>query len=206
MKKNIITLGRQFGSGGKDIGMRLSSLLEMKFYDKEILFKASETSGIDGEFFNKADESTPTGFMGAMSFGFPIANTMFPFNDYLSNESLFSIQSDTILDIANSGNCVLVGRCADYILRGFSNVIKIFVCADMEDRIKRILDLNDSFSREDAAELIITEDKKRAEYYNYYTDKKWGDACSYDIIINSSLLGVEETSLWLKNAIDIANQ
>ena len=191
--KTIITIGRQLGSGGRTIGKKLAERLGIAYYDRELINLASKESGICGEFFEKADEKTSGGLLKAFAMGFSMNSAIFQNNDYLSNESLFQIQSDVIRKVAAEGSCVLVGRCADYILRDESNCLNVFVTARMEDRIKRVLEYNNELKENEVEEFINKEDKSRSAYYNYYTDKVWGAAASYDLCVNSSYYGIKAT-------------
>ncbi|MDY3034024.1 MAG: cytidylate kinase-like family protein [Odoribacter sp.] len=191
--KTIITIGRQLGSGGRTIGKKLAERLGIAYYDRELINLASKESGICGEFFEKADEKTSGGLLKAFAMGFSMNSAIFQNNDYLSNESLFQIQSDVIRKVATEGSCVLVGRCADYILRDESNCLNVFVTARMEDRIKRVLEYNNELKKNEVEEFINKADKSRSAYYNYYTDKVWGAAASYDLCVNSSYYGIEAT-------------
>ena len=197
--KTIITIGRQLGSGGRTIGKKLAERLGIAYYDRELINLASKESGICGEFFEKADEKTSGGLLKAFAMGFSMNSAIFQNNDYLSNESLFQIQSDVIRKVAAEGSCVLVGRCADYILRdkenvySFYNCLNVFVTARMEDRIKRVLEYNNELKENEVEEFINKADKSRSAYYNYYTDKVWGAAASYDLCVNSSYYGIKAT-------------
>ena len=191
--KTIITIGRQLGSGGRTIGKKLAERLGIAYYDRELINLASKESGICGEFFEKADEKTSGGLLKAFAMGFSMNSAIFQNNDYLSNESLFQIQSDVIRKVAAEGSCVLVGRCADYILRDESICLNVFVTARMEDRIKRVLEYNNELKENEVEEFINKADKSRSAYYNYYTDKVWGAAASYDLCVNSSYYGIEAT-------------
>lgn len=199
-KKVIVTIGRQFGSGGRTIGKKLAEQLGIAYYDKELINLASKESGICGEFFEKADEKTSGSLLKALAMGFSMNNAIFQSNDYLSNESLFQIQSDVIRKVASGQSCVLVGRCADYILREDPDCISIFVSASEEDRIRRSAEYNQS-DEKDAEEYMRKADKSRASYYNYYTDKIWGAAESYDLCINSSLYGIDKTVEFIRQFI-----
>ncbi len=195
----IITVGRQFGSGGRTIGKRLADDLGMEFYDKELINLASQESGISGDFFEKADEKHSGTILGAFIGGFSFNNSGFyQSNDFLSGESLFKIQSDVIRKIASEKSCVIVGRCADYILRKDPACIRIFISANERDRIKRIMGYTGA-SESEAKQKMQRADKMRAGYYNYYTDKVWGAAASYDLCINSSIYGEETTLEIIKN-------
>ena len=151
-KKIIITIGRQYGSGGRYVGKKLAEQLGIAFYDKELINLASKESGICGEFFEKADERNSGSLLKALAMGFSMNNAIFQSNDYLSNESLFQIQSDVIRKVAAEQSCILVGRCADYILRDNENCISVFISARMEDRIRR------------AVEYAHIEEKEAEEY------------------------------------------
>ncbi|MDR1610460.1 MAG: cytidylate kinase-like family protein [Candidatus Symbiothrix sp.] len=189
MEKYAITIGRQLGSGGKLIGELLSEKLGIPCYDKELIQLASKDSGLGKEFFEKADEKNSISILGNyISFrsGF-MGNTEV---NYLSNETLFKIQSDVIRNLVEKESCIFVGRCADYILRNHKHCLKIFICADMPDRIQRIC-LNNAISEKEAKILIEQTDKKRASYYNYFSNKTWGFSTSYDVCINSSVFGIE---------------
>ena len=188
----VINIGRQFGSGGRLIGEKLAHQLSFSFYDKESINIASKESGLEKEFFEEADEKKRFGLFG----GFlglrsnPLGDE-FLYN-YLSNETLFKIQSDVIRGLATKHSAVFVGRCADYILRDHPRCVNIFITADHEDRINRVMERQE-LPREKVADLLAKTDKKRAGYYNYYTNKLWGVAESYDLCVNSSLLGIDET-------------
>lgn len=192
-RKVIITIGRQFGSGGRVIGHKLAERLDIAYYDKELITLASKESGICGEFFEKADEKASNSLLKAFTMGFSLNSTIFQNNDYLSNESLFQIQSDVIRKVAAEKSCILVGRCADYILRDNKDCLSVFISASLEDRIRRAMEYNDKLKASDAEEFLRKADKSRASYYNYYTDKTWGAADSYDLCINSSYLGIDKT-------------
>lgn len=192
-RKVIITIGRQFGSGGRVIGHKLAERLGIAYYDKELITLASKESGICGEFFEKADEKASNSLLKAFTMGFSLNSTIFQNNDYLSNESLFQIQSDVIRKVAAEKSCILVGRCADYILRDNKDCLSVFISASLEDRIRRAMEYNDKLKASDAEEFLRKADKSRASYYNYYTDKTWGAADSYDLCINSSYLGINKT-------------
>jgi len=188
-KKYVITIGRQLGSGGKLTGELLSKKLSIPCYDKELIQLASKESGLGKEFFEKADEKSRIPIFGNY-IGFRSGFTGNAEMNYLSNETLFKIQSDVIQNLAEKESCIFVGRCADYILRNHKRCLKIFISADMPDRIQRVCN-NNSISEKEAKVLIEQTDKKRASYYNYFSNKVWGMAASYDICINSSVYGID---------------
>lgn len=193
MKKDyVITIGRQLGSGGRIIGEKLAAQLGISFYDKELIQIASQESGLGKEYFEQADEKKGFSIFGGL---FGLRGTMAdePFSTYyLNNETLFKIQSDVIRKLADKGSCLFVGRCADYVLTENPRCLNIFVSADMNDRIKQIAELQ-KMTTEKAKDYIEKTDKKRAGYYNYFSNKVWGVADSYHLCVNSSVLGIDET-------------
>lgn len=199
----IISLGRQLGSGGKEIGERLSQLLGVTFYDKELIQLAANQSGLCKELFEKADEQTSKGFWGSVfAPGIPLlGDTTSPYMNCLNDDSLFQIQGEVIRQIAQKEPAIFVGRCADYILRNRENTINLFISAPLEFRINRIV-TSTTLSHKEAEELIHKVDKQRSSYYNYYTYKEWGAAASYHLCVDSSLLGVEGTADFLLEFIN----
>lgn len=192
VKRYVITIGRQLGSGGREIGQRLSARLAIAFYDKELIRIASKESGLKEEFFERVDEQKHFSlFPGILGLRTSITDDFFS-NYYLSNESLFRIQSDVMRRLAGEGPCIFVGRCADYVMKEERNCLNVFISADIGDRIRRIADSH-NISEHKAREMIERTDKGRASYYNYFSGKTWGAAGSYHLCINSSLLGIEET-------------
>ena len=190
MENFVITVGRQFGSCGKEIGHALAKRFNIAFYDKELIALASKESGLCQEFFEKADEKNSGNLLQAFAAGFTFGP--FQYNDFLSNDKLFQIQSDVIRKVVNEHSCVIVGRCADYILRDNKRCINIFIHADMEERVKTVMN-RQHIPEQDARELVRKMDKTRPNYYNFYSDKEWGVAASYHLSVDSSLLGVEGT-------------
>jgi len=193
MKRDyVITLGRQLGSGGRIIGEKLADQLGISFYDKELIQIASQESGLGKEFFEQADEKKNYSVFGGL---FGLRGTMADehFSTYyLNNETLFKIQSDVIRRLAEKGSCLFVGRCADYILGGNPRCLNLFISADMNDRVRRIAELQ-KLTAEKARDYIEKADKKRAGYYNYFSNKSWGAADTYHLCVNSSVLGIDET-------------
>ena len=184
----VITIGRQLGSGGKQIGEALSQRLGIPCYDKELIQLASRESGLGKEFFEKMDEKSSYSFFGNL-FGFRSGHV--GDSNYLCNETLFKIQSDVIQQLAEKESCIFIGRCADYILRNHPQLFSVFISARMKDRIERIR-LAQNISEKDAIAVIEQTDKKRAAYYNFYSNKVWGMAASYDLCVNSSVFGIEK--------------
>ena len=189
-QKIVINIGRQFGSGGRIIGEKLSTLMDIPFFDKELILIASQESGLGKEFFENFDEKSSHSIFGGL-FGLrgAFSDEMVP-NNFLNNETLFKIQSDVIRNLAEKQSCIFVGRCADYILRDNKNCLNVFLTADLDDRINRIAE-SKNISKQKAETLIEKSDKKRESFYNYYTDKKWGDSSSYDLCLNTSYFGID---------------
>ena len=191
MKHIIINIGRQLGSGGHDIGRMLALDFQAKYYDRELLNLAAKESGLSEKIFEQNDEKKGF-FRGLLNLGSPHVSSGRVYNSGVSQESLFQFQSEAIKKAANEGSCVFVGRCADYVLRNLPNTVSVFVTASMDYRVHQIM--NKRHLDEDAARKFIEQgESERATYYNYYTGKKWGAAESYDLCIDSSVLGLVET-------------
>lgn len=195
MKTNtIITIGREFGSAGREIGCKVAEAFDIKLYDKEMLARAAKESGICEEIFETHDEKPTNSFlyslvMDTYSMGYS-GNT---YTDMPINHKVFLAQFDAIKKIADEGPCILVGRCADYALESYKNVVSVFIHADLDARIQRIARIY-NLTNAKAKDMILKTDKKRASYYNYYTNKKWSDAESYELCLTSSELGIEGTA------------
>ena len=191
----IITIGRQFGSGGREIGEMVADHFGIKCYDKELLSRAAKESGFCEEMIQNHDERPTNSFlynlvMDTYSFGYNSSS----FVDMPISHKVFLAQFDTIKKIASEGPCVIVGRCADYALSDFDNVLNLFIYGDEDAKIRRIKERFDDVKSDDKArDMMNKKDKQRQSYYNYYSSKKWGRADSYDLCINSSKLGIEGT-------------
>ena len=192
-KKNIIIcVGRQLGSGGHDIARMLAMDFNANYYDRELLNLAAKESGFSEKFFEENDEKKGF-FKSLFNMQAPhLGGTSSLYRTNFSQESLFQFQSDAIRKAAEEGSCVFVGRCADYVLRDMPNVVKVFITASMRSRIDKLL-AQRSMTPQQAKRYILQAEEKRASYYNYYTGKTWGAAESYDLCIDSSILGLEET-------------
>ena len=192
MKTNtIITIGRQYGSAGRQIGRVLAEELGIKCYDKELLERAAKESGLCEELFENHDEKPTNSFlyslvMDTYSFGYSSSG----FSDMPMNHKIFLAQFDAIQKLAGEGPCIIVGRCADYALADWNDCFSIFVHADLDWRINRIASKHGKTPKE-AKDMITKTDKSRASYYNYYTNKKWGAARSYNLCIDSGKLGID---------------
>lgn len=191
----VINIGRQLGSGGRAIGHLLADHFNIAYYDKEILTMAAKESGLCPEIFEKSDERK--GFFRSV-FGslFPFLGEGDFYNNQISDESLFRIQSEAIRKAAGDHSCIFIGRCADYILRDNPRCVNIFIAADMDDRVRRVCDF-DHISPKEAERKIEAGDKGRADYYNFYSSGTWGAAATYHLCINSSVLGIDETAAYL---------
>ena len=189
----IITIGRQFGSAGREIGEKVAAHLGIPCYDKELLSRAAKESGFCEEMIESHDERPTNSFlynlvMDTYSFGYNASS----FVDMPISHKIFLAQFDTIKKIASEGPCVIVGRCADYALSDYKNCIHLFIYGDEKVKTKRIMEKY-NLSEAKAKDMIVKKDKQRQSYYNYYSSKKWGRADSYDLCINSSVLGVDGT-------------
>ena len=188
----IITLSRQFGSGGAEIGRKLADSLGIPCYDKHVIQQAAEKSGISKEHFERADEKRTNSFLFSLAAAhYGGSASPVQLEDIITDDRLFIYTAQAIKEMAKQP-CLIVGRCADDILRDEENLIRIFVYADTDVRVKRICELYD-LSEKAAATLIKKTDKKRANYYNFYTSHTWGEAANYDICINSARLGIDGT-------------
>lgn len=189
----IITIGRQFGSAGREIGEKVAEHFGIRCFDKELLTRAAKESGFCEEMLENHDERPTNSFlynlvMDTYSFGYNTSS----FVDMPISHKVFLAQFDTIKQIAAEGPCVIVGRCADYALADNKNCLHIFIHGDMDTKIARIMQKYD-LTEAKAKDMIIKKDKQRQSYYNYYSSKKWGRADSYDLSINSSVLGIDGT-------------
>ena len=188
----VITISRQFGSGGHDVGEKLARQLDVPFYDKALIAMAAKQSGLSEEVFANADEKATSSLlysmvMGSYSFGARVPGI----NEMPINDKLFIIQSDIIKKAAADGPCVIIGRCADYILREHENCLNVFVHASKEERVRRSIAKKDCEERK-ASDFVTKKDKQRANYYNFYSNKRWDDLQNYDITIDTSRFTVDE--------------
>ncbi len=197
-KKIIITIGRQFGAGGKLVADALGRKLGIPVYDSELITRASQDSGFSAELFVRKDEKRSFfSFTSIFANGFSTDQ-----DNYMSENSLFKLQSATISKLAETGSAIIVGRCSDYILRDRNDTLDVFLTAPAEVRARRVSD-RAGIPYEDALEMLEKRDKGREEYYNYYTFGDWGKASNYDICVDSSILGIEGTAEFI---IDFARK
>ena len=196
-KKIIITIGREFGSGGREVGVAVARKLGIPFYDKELLEEASKKSGFCQEIFEKHDEKPVNSFLYALAMG---ANHLSQnFQRPLMLE-IYLAQFDAMKKLAEQGSGVFVGRCADYVLADVPEAFHVFISADMDSRVQRISKKH-NLSEKDALQLCLNKDKDRASYYNYYANNKWGDSRHYDLCVNTSKFGIEGTAELIINCI-----
>ena len=197
-KTYVIAIGRQFGCGGREIGQLIAKGLGVAYYDKELLSEAAKSSGVNEDFFEAADERSPRFFSSLWSFNLGYNTGAYFIGDTpLSDDSIYRAQSEVMTQLADRGPCVIVGRTADYLLRDHCKVVSVFVHSSIEDRVQRIMSRGDAKTEKEAREKAEKKNKLRAEYYNFYTDKKWGDAASYDLSIDASLLGTQATAMFI---------
>lgn len=199
-KKIIINVGRQLGSGGLVIAKKLAEAFGCNFYDRELLNLAAKESGFSEKFFEQNDEKKGL-FHTLFHMRAPFVSDNNFYNNKLSQESLFQFQSDAIRKAAEAHSCVFVGRCADYVLRDFKNTVSVFITADLDERIARICKRY-GCNEAEAKKIIGNKEDVRATYYNYYTGKTWGHSTSYDMCINSSILGMDGTVEFIKEFIE----
>ncbi len=192
-EKLAITIGRQFGSGGREIGVRVGELLGFRVYDKELLLLAAQKNGVNADYLRRVDEKATSSLLYTLAMGSSIYGARSFGVDVPINDQLFITQTEIIKNAAEEESCVFVGRCADYVLRNVQNRISVFIYADKEARIERIM-ARHTLSREDAIDLMNKTDKQRVNYYNFYTGGKWGKYENYHLSLDSSLLGIEGTA------------
>ena len=201
----IITIGREYGSGGREIGKALSEKLGISFYDKQIISLAAEKSGLSPEFITNNEQRVRSGFMQNLAASAAYQSGFFSSQYLPLSETIFISQAQVVRDIAARERAVIVGRCADYILSGRKNTVNIFIHAPIEDRVRRIMALY-QLSEAEAMKAIATSDKERGNHYFRYTDRKWGKAQNYDLSVNSSLLGIEGTVEMLADVAGIEDR
>lgn len=191
-KHYCICIGRKFCSGGRNIAALVAQELGIKVYDRDLLRKAAQNAGFSEKFFEEADEEkTRKGLRSLFMSRFNSSNGFS--SNYLSNESIFNMQSDAIRKIHETEDCVFIGRCADYVLRESDRLLNVFIAADMDDRVARVCrHAGDDMTPSKALSLIEDIDRKRSSYYNYFSGRTWGETAVYDICLNSTTLGYDK--------------
>lgn len=203
--KYIITIARQFGSGGRAIGEKLAQKLSVDFYDKELISLAAKESGMSPEVFEKVDETAANSLLYSLSMGlYNFSSGFSAMGDLPINDKLYTLQHKIIREIAAKGPCVIVGRCADYILKDKKNCISVFIHADMEYRKERAVKVH-NIDKDRAEHIISKTDKSRANYYSFYSGQKWDLAGNYDLCIDSSKLTEDQIVDLIISYINIKN-
>ncbi len=194
-KKIIITIARQYGSGGREIGERVAKLLGIPLYDKELITDAAAKGSLNEEIIKKADESAANSLLYTLAMGSNVLGTTMHFGYKMPlNDKLFILQSEVIKEYAKEGSCVIIGRCADYVLRDEPNILRLFIYGDLDHRQARVLERHPELKSSQVIDVINKTDKRRSSYYNFYTGNKWGKYDNYDMAINSSTLGIDHTA------------
>ena len=199
MEPFVINIGRSLGSGGRAIGHILAKEFGIEYYDREILTLAAKESGFCAEVFEKNDEKNR--FLRTLCNIIPFIGCVTTYyNNELSNENVFRIQSEAIRKAATDHSCIFIGRCADYVLRDYPRCVNVFIAADMKDRIANVMKWSNC-TVEKAEEIIAKGDSQRADFYNFYSSGTWGAADTYHLCINSSVLGIEQTAAFIKEFV-----
>ena len=188
----VVTIARQYGSGGREIGERVAELLGIPLYDKELIKDAAAKGNLSEEVIKHADETATNSLLYTLAMGSNTLGTTMHFGYKMPlNDKLFILQSEVIREYAKEGSCVIIGRCADYVLRDEKNVFRIFIYGDLDHRQARVAERHPEIKSSQIIDVINKTDKRRASYYNFYTGNKWGKYDNYDMAINSSTLGIE---------------
>lgn len=191
MKNYIVTIAREYGSGGRECGKKLAELTGYKFYDKDLITLAAQKSGMSTDALNSVDEKAASSLLYTLALGSSIYNSGMGSVNLPINDKLFVVQSQIIKNIANSGEgAIIVGRCADYVLSERDNVVKVYITSDFDTRVNTVMKRHD-LTQSQARDLIIKTDKRRSNYYSYYTGEKWGKADKYDVVVSTARIGID---------------
>ncbi|MEF9920387.1 MAG: cytidylate kinase-like family protein [Erysipelotrichaceae bacterium] len=200
-KKILVTISRQFGSGGREVGQKLAKALNIPFYDKELIELSAEQSGIDKELFEEAGRGTSRGLYLLGAIGYTLGSPITSLSEMSLNDRMFLVEAEIIENIAEQGSAVIVGRCADYVLRDHPQCVNVFIHANMQFRCERATSSYEV--DENNVESSITKiDKHRANYYNYYTDRKWGKVENYHLVMDSSKFGIDTCVETIKKLVE----
>lgn len=199
MDNFIVTIGRQMGSGGREIGRKLAELLGVEFYDKRLLLDAAKKSGLLPEILERDDERSPSLFGGTM-LGYSLLG-LGQMSGYIGDDSVYRAQSDMIRELGATKSCVIVGRTADYVLREHPRCINIFIHAPESQCVKRLMNRGERASESEARALVRKINKLRAGYYNFYTDRSWGAATTYDLTVNSAMMPTDALAALLADYV-----
>ncbi len=196
MAKNIIiTIARQYGSGGREIGEKIAELLGIPIFDKQLITDAAAKGNLNEEVIKRTDETAANSLLYTLAMGSNTLGATMHFGYKMPiNDKLFILQSEVIKDYAKSGSCVIIGRCSDYVLREEENVFRLFIYGDLEHRKARVAERHPEIKSSQIMDVINKTDRRRASYYNFYTGGKWGKYDNYDMAINSSTLGIQGTA------------
>lgn len=198
----IITIQRQYGSGGREIGKKVADFYGVPFYDNEIIARAAKESGFSEDTFNQAEDRASNSLLYSIAMGMNVYSSKEAGLSGLSlDDRIFIAQSNIIKKIASEGPCVIVGRSADYVLKDFDNVVNLFVHASMDFRMKRAVEIDD-VPQNKAAEIVLKKDKSRANYYKYHVGERWDNVLNYDMAIRSDLCGIDGTVKCLTAYLD----
>ena len=196
MAKNlIITVARQYGSGGREIGERVAELLGIPLFDKQLIADAASKGNLNEEVLKRTDETAANSLLYTLAMGSNVVGTTMHFGYKMPiNDKLFILQSEVIKEYAKKGSCVIIGRCADYVLREEEGLFRLFIYGDLEHRKERVRERHPEIKSSQIIDVINKTDRRRASYYNFYTGNKWGKYDNYDMAVNSSTLGIEGTA------------
>ena len=198
----IITITRQFGSGGREIGKKLAEAYGIPFYDNEIISRAAKDTGFAEAAFERAEDKASNSLLYSIAMGMNVFSSQdVGFSGLSLDDRIFLAQSKVIRNVAKEGPCVIVGRCADYILKNQENVVNLFIRAPLDFRIKRAIEV-EGIPKEKSAEMVMKKDKSRANYYKYHSGERWDNVLNYDFAIRSDLCGIDGTVACLKAYLD----
>ena len=191
MSNFVVTIARQYGSGGREVGQKLAELTGYKFYDKDLITLAAQKSGLSQDALHHVDEKAANSLLYTLALGSSVYNHGVEHVNLPINDRLFVVQSEIIKELAANGEgSIIVGRCADYVLSGRKNLVRVFIVADFDSRVKTVMERHE-LSESQAKDLIVKTDKRRANYYSYYTGDKWGKADKYDLVVSTDRIGVD---------------
>ncbi len=203
MKNYIVTIARQYGSGGREVGQKLAELTGYKFYDKEMITLAAQKSGLSSDALQHVDEKAANSLLYTLALGSSMYNHGIDRVNLPINDKLFVVQSEIIKELASSGEgAIIVGRCADYVLAGRENLVRVYISADFDKRVAKVMERH-SLTQGQAKDLIVKTDKRRANYYSYYTGEKWGKADKYDLVISTDKVGIEGAAKMISDYLEM---
>ncbi|MBQ4354858.1 MAG: cytidylate kinase-like family protein [Clostridia bacterium] len=206
MKNYIVTIARQYGSGGREVGQKLAQLTGYKFYDKDLITLAAQKSGLSTDALHTVDEKAANSLLYTLALGSSIYNHGVEHVNMPINDKLFVVQSEIIKELAAEGEgAIIVGRCADYVLAGRENLVRVFISAEFDVRVQTVMERH-ALNQSQAKDLIIKTDKRRANYYSYYTGEKWGKADKYDLVISTDRIGGEGAAKMIADYIAMLEQ